>query len=109
MTPLMGIKYNEYTCCKLVRYYLGNQDNEVSQINCLLDCPYNILLHLIFFLGHFSAALVRYQNNEYERKTWKGQMIKNMLTRRKESVTYLATVSRHRWSRQIAMKIDKIL
>ena len=35
-------------------------------------------------------------------------MIKNILTRRKESDTYLATVSRHRWSRQIAMKIDKI-
>ena len=35
-------------------------------------------------------------------------MIQNMLTRRKESNTYLATVSRHRWSRQITMKIDKI-
>ena len=34
-------------------------------------------------------------------------LIKNMLTRRKESDTYLATVSRHRWSRQIPMKIDK--
>ena len=33
-------------------------------------------------------------------------MIKNMLTRRKESDTYLATVSRHRWSPQIAMKVD---
>ena len=29
-----------------------------------------------------------------------------MLTRR-ESDTYLATVSRHRWSRQIMTKIDK--
>ena len=36
-------------------------------------------------------------------------MIKNMLTRRKESDTYLATVSRHCWSRQIMMKIDKLL
>ena len=36
-------------------------------------------------------------------------MIKNMLTRRKESDTYLAIVSRHRWSRQIKMKIDKQL
>jgi hypothetical protein len=35
-------------------------------------------------------------------------MIKNMLTRRKESDTYLATDRRHRWSRQITMKIDKI-
>ena len=32
-------------------------------------------------------------------------MIKNMLTRRKESDTFLATVGRHRWSRQITMKI----
>ena len=31
-----------------------------------------------------------------------------MLTRRKESNTYLATVSRHRWSLQIAMKVDKM-
>ena len=35
-------------------------------------------------------------------------MIKNILTRRKESDTYLATVSRHRWSRQITMKVDKM-
>ena len=35
-------------------------------------------------------------------------MIKNVLTRRKESDTYLATVSRHRWSLQIAMKVDKM-
>ena len=33
-------------------------------------------------------------------------MIKNMLTGRKESDIYLATVSRHRWSRQTTMKID---
>ena len=32
-----------------------------------------------------------------------------MLKRRKESDTYLATIRRHRWSRQIMMKIDKIL
>ena len=32
-------------------------------------------------------------------------ILKNMLTRRKESDTYLATVSRHCWSRQITMKI----
>jgi hypothetical protein len=36
-------------------------------------------------------------------------MIKNMLKRRKESYPYLATDSRHRRSRQITMKIDKIL
>jgi hypothetical protein len=35
-------------------------------------------------------------------------MIKNMLTRRKESDTYLTTVSRHCWSPQIAMKVDKV-
>ena len=36
-------------------------------------------------------------------------MVKSMLKRRKESDTYLATIRRHRWSRQITMKIDKIL
>ena len=41
------------------------------------------------------------------KKTWRGTMINNMLTRRKESDTYLATVSRHHWSQQITMKIDK--
>ena len=35
-------------------------------------------------------------------------MIKNMLKRRKESDTYLATDSRHRRSLQIAMKVDKV-
>ena len=34
---------------------------------------------------------------------------KNMLTRRKESDTYLTTVSRHHWSRQITMKIHEML
>ena len=37
----------------------------------------------------------------YKKKTWKDKMIKNILTRRKESDTYLAIVSRHRWSLQI--------
>ena len=36
------------------------------------------------------------------------KMIKNMLTRRRENNTYLAIVSRHRWSRQITMKIDEM-
>ena len=36
-------------------------------------------------------------------------LIKNVLKRRKKSDTYLATVCRHRWSRQITMKIDNIL
>ena len=35
-------------------------------------------------------------------------MIKNMLIRRKESDTYLDTVGRHRWSLQVAMKVDKM-
>ena len=34
--------------------------------------------------------------------------IKNILIRRKESDIYLATVSRHRSSMQVAMKIDKM-
>ena len=33
-------------------------------------------------------------------------MIKNILIRRKESDTYLATVRRHRWSLQVAMSSD---
>jgi hypothetical protein len=36
-------------------------------------------------------------------------LIKNLLKRRKESDTYLTTVCRHRWSRQITMKVDKLL
>ena len=36
-------------------------------------------------------------------------MIKNILIRRKESDTYLATVSRNRWSSWITMKKDEIL
>ena len=35
-------------------------------------------------------------------------MIKIMLERRKESNTYLAADRRHRWSIQIAMKVDKV-
>jgi hypothetical protein len=35
-------------------------------------------------------------------------MIKNILIRRKESDTYLATVSRHHWRLKIAMKVDKM-
>jgi len=35
-------------------------------------------------------------------------LFNNMLTRRKESDTYLAALSRHRWSLQNAMKIDKM-
>ena len=34
---------------------------------------------------------------------------KKYVTRRRESDTYLATVSRHRWSREITMKIDRML
>ena len=36
-------------------------------------------------------------------------VIKNILIRRKESDTYLATVSRHCWSLWIMMKKDEIL
>ena len=35
-------------------------------------------------------------------------MIKNLLERRKESDTYLATDSRHHQSPQIAMKVEKV-
>ena len=40
--------------------------------------------------------------------TFKIRMIKNILTRRKESDTYLATVSRHRWIPKMMLKIDEI-
>ena len=40
----------------------------------------------------------------YERKTWKGKMIKHVLKRRKESDSYLATGSRNRWSAQMTME-----
>ena len=33
---------------------------------------------------------------------------KNKLIRRKESDTYLTTVSRHCWSLQVTMKVDKM-
>ena len=36
-----------------------------------------------------------------------GALIKNMLTRSKDCNIYPRTVTRHRWSRQIMMKIDK--
>ena len=35
-------------------------------------------------------------------------VIQNILIRRKKSDTYLATVSRHHWSLQVTMKVDKI-
>ena len=34
--------------------------------------------------------------NKIKRKTWKGIMIRNVLTRRREYGTYLATARRHR-------------
>ena len=66
------------------------QCQNVSQVGATIAYPYFVLNY-----------------HKYKRKTWKGNMIKNMLTRRKASDTYLDTVSRHRWSRQITMKIDK--
>ena len=42
----------------------------------------------------------------YKLKTRKGKMTKDMLKRRKESGTYLATDSRHRCSVQMMMKND---
>ena len=38
----------------------------------------------------------------------KNRRLKNILTKRKESDTYLATVGRHRWSPYIKMKIDEM-
>ena len=42
------------------------------------------------------------KNIKNKRKTWKGIMIKNVLTRRREYGTYLATARRHR--RRIKMQ-----
>jgi hypothetical protein len=39
----------------------------------------------------------------------KTKILKNILIRRKECNTYLATVSRHHWSSWIMMKKDEIL
>ena len=39
-------------------------------------------------------GFIKVSYSYYKWKTWKGKMIKNMLTRWKESDTYLATVSR---------------
>jgi hypothetical protein len=52
-----------------------------------------------FFNGTFNKILNNNDNIDN----------KNMLRRSKESDTYLATVRRHRWSRQIMMKIDQFL
>ena len=57
----------------------------------------------------YSEWLVNSKLYQYKRKTWKGEMIKNILKRRKESDTYRATGCRHHWNRQITMKIDQIL
>jgi hypothetical protein len=43
--------------------------------------------------------------NFYKRKC---KMVKDILTRRKDSDTFLATVSRQYWSRQMTMKIDRM-
>ena len=41
-------------------------------------------------------------------KTWKGQMTRNILKRRKESNTYLTCVCRYCWSRKSPVKIEEI-
>ena len=55
----------------------------------------------------FTISLHRYRNTSLV--IFNLELIKTMLKRRKESDTYLATVHRHRWSRQIMIKTDKIL
>ena len=68
---------------KISRLDRGSEPQEVS----ILDASYGCFWQGLFLaLSHF---------------------IKHTL-RRKDSDTYLTTVSRHRWSRQIMMKIDKI-
>jgi hypothetical protein len=41
-------------------------------------------------------------------KPGKVKWLKNMLKWRKECDTYLTTICRHHWSRQITMKVDKL-
>jgi hypothetical protein len=69
--------------------------------NLLSILPYCIQPLSRFFFRSFSS-----NGYWYKRKTWKGKIIENMLKRRKESGTYLATDSRHCWSVQMTMKND---
>ena len=45
------------------------------------------------YVERLQILLIGHQN---KRKTWKGIMIRNVLTRRREYGTYLATARRHR-------------
>ena len=74
---------------------------------------------MIFVLRYFPFHLVsrllgtyRHKNTYYrdiiniKGKPGKEKLYKNMLKRRNESDTYLATDSKHRWSAQMTMKND---
>ena len=52
----------------------------------------------VVFVGfdELSAVWMSSFLDENKRKTWKGIMIRNVLTRRREYGTYLATACRHR-------------
>ena len=69
----------------------------------VVPCYQNHPDHTVTVLYISLCAASHYQ---YKRKNWESKMIKNMLTRMEESDTYLGTVSRHRWNRQITMKVD---
>ena len=101
----------------MLEFILNTEGNQCLVLFCILTlygnrmysfiCTYNLsgdrfvilqkelssFLFLFLSYLHFCAFLF--------------QVIKNILTRRQESDAYLATVSRHPWSLQIAMKVDK--
>ena len=68
--------------------------DEIGHIGVRLvnDC---VEMWMACFAADMVAREGSFQGSEGMWETWKGKMIKNMLTRRKESDTYLATDSRH--------------
>ena len=83
-------------------FFLCGSYSELSHGTIFTVCSYTFML---FWLTMISVSVETSQFTFCKL----AYMIKNLLTRRKESDTYLDTVSRYHWSRQITMKIDKIV
>ena len=81
-----------YLICSLVSLYSSNAYRHESGRCCSLS------FILTYFLSLYLSRFSFYINI----------LITNMLKWRKESDTYLTTVCRHRWSRQITTKVDKL-
>ena len=75
---------------------LQHSDGDSHQVAVLYNAQYRDLVRLV----NFQREKLVTQQAELTK------VEENMLTRRRESSFYLATVSRHHWSRQITMKID---